>query len=346
MTYPGLRRAATGRWSRSTCRVARAPCSRSTPPADDTVGRSSSAALTLWSHLANVGDAKSLVIHPASTTHRQLSDAELDAAGVGPGTIRLSVGIEKVEDLIWDLEQGTRARASAGAMNDDDSRATRTPRRSSACSTLPSTIAIVGLSGNELRASHFVGFYLQRHGYRVIPVNPRETEILGEDELRQPARCPRTRSMSSTSSAPQMRCRRSRGTPSPSVRAPVVPVQGDQRGRGTDRRGRRRDGHHGPVPQGRACPLRGPDALARLQHGADHLGPHRPSVARVRRSGRLRHAGVRGCQRLCRAGPGRPRPTHASSPYLRKPVFSTSARIWAAVRPVSNGPLGAITLPR
>jgi predicted CoA-binding protein len=42
------------------------------------------------------------------------------------------------------------------------------------------TIAIVGLSGNELRASHFVGFYLKRHGYRVIPVNPRETEILGE----------------------------------------------------------------------------------------------------------------------------------------------------------------------
>jgi hypothetical protein len=42
------------------------------------------------------------------------------------------------------------------------------------------TIAIVGLSGNELRASHFVGFYLQRHGYRVIPVNPRETSILGE----------------------------------------------------------------------------------------------------------------------------------------------------------------------
>ncbi|MDT4993213.1 MAG: O-acetylhomoserine (thiol)-lyase [Actinoplanes sp.] len=61
--------------------------------------------VTLWSHLANVGDAKSLIIHPASTTHRQLSDEELLAAGVGPGTIRLSVGTESVEDLIWDLEQ-------------------------------------------------------------------------------------------------------------------------------------------------------------------------------------------------------------------------------------------------
>jgi O-acetylhomoserine (thiol)-lyase len=61
--------------------------------------------VALWSHLANVGDAKSLIIHPASTTHRQLSDPELEAAGVGPGTIRLSVGTETVEDLIWDLEQ-------------------------------------------------------------------------------------------------------------------------------------------------------------------------------------------------------------------------------------------------
>jgi O-acetylhomoserine (thiol)-lyase len=62
--------------------------------------------VSLWSHLANVGDAKSLIIHPASTTHRQLSDAELAAAGVGPGTVRLSVGTESVDDLIWDLEQG------------------------------------------------------------------------------------------------------------------------------------------------------------------------------------------------------------------------------------------------
>jgi O-acetylhomoserine (thiol)-lyase len=70
--------------------------------------------VTLWSHLANVGDAKSLIIHPASTTHRQLSDDELTAAGVAPGSIRLSVGTESVEDLIWDLEQGFAQVAAAG----------------------------------------------------------------------------------------------------------------------------------------------------------------------------------------------------------------------------------------
>jgi len=69
--------------------------------------------VSLWSHLANVGDSKSLIIHPASTTHRQLSEDELRAAGVGPGTIRLSVGIEDAEDLIWDLEQGFSRVAAA-----------------------------------------------------------------------------------------------------------------------------------------------------------------------------------------------------------------------------------------
>jgi O-acetylhomoserine (thiol)-lyase len=62
--------------------------------------------LTLWKHQVSIGDTKSLVIHPASTTHRQLSDDELVAAGIGQGTIRLSVGIEHIDDLIWDLDQG------------------------------------------------------------------------------------------------------------------------------------------------------------------------------------------------------------------------------------------------
>jgi O-acetylhomoserine (thiol)-lyase len=57
------------------------------------------------SHLANVGDAKTLVIHPASTTHRQLDEAEQRAAGVSPEMIRLSVGLESVDDIIWDIDQ-------------------------------------------------------------------------------------------------------------------------------------------------------------------------------------------------------------------------------------------------
>ena len=69
-------------------------------------GQSFIRGVTLWSHLANVGDAKSLIIHPASTTHRQLDERELEAAGVRAGTVRLSVGIEDVEDLLWDIEQG------------------------------------------------------------------------------------------------------------------------------------------------------------------------------------------------------------------------------------------------
>lgn len=68
-------------------------------------GRKFIESLQLFSHLANVGDAKSLVIHPASTTHQQLSDEELVAGGITPGTIRLSVGLETLEDLLWDLDQ-------------------------------------------------------------------------------------------------------------------------------------------------------------------------------------------------------------------------------------------------
>jgi len=67
--------------------------------------------LRLFSHLANIGDVRSLVIHPASTTHRQLSDEELRSSGVGPELIRLSVGIENLEDLTWDLDQAFLAQS-------------------------------------------------------------------------------------------------------------------------------------------------------------------------------------------------------------------------------------------
>lgn len=66
-------------------------------------------ALELFSHLANVGDAKSLVIHPASTTHQQMSPEDLDAAGVGEDMVRLAIGLEDPADIIADLKQALRA---------------------------------------------------------------------------------------------------------------------------------------------------------------------------------------------------------------------------------------------
>nr|WP_066322845.1 O-acetylhomoserine aminocarboxypropyltransferase/cysteine synthase family protein [Anoxybacillus amylolyticus] len=70
----------------------------------------------LWSHVANVGDAKSLIIHPASTTHQQLSAEDLKASGVTEDMIRLSVGIENVDDLIEDLEQAIEAATGVRSM--------------------------------------------------------------------------------------------------------------------------------------------------------------------------------------------------------------------------------------
>jgi O-acetylhomoserine (thiol)-lyase len=91
-------------------------------PADGSAGDAAAAqragerfieAATFMSHLANVGDARTLVIHPASTTHRQLSDAEQRNAGVTPDLVRLSVGLESIEDLLWDLDQALEASRTA-----------------------------------------------------------------------------------------------------------------------------------------------------------------------------------------------------------------------------------------
>jgi O-acetylhomoserine (thiol)-lyase len=65
--------------------------------------------LELVSHLANIGDAKTLVIHPASTTHHRMDAAALKAAGISEGLVRISVGIESIDDLIEDIGQGLKA---------------------------------------------------------------------------------------------------------------------------------------------------------------------------------------------------------------------------------------------
>ena len=72
-------------------------------------GRQFIEGLELFSHLANVGDAKSLAIHPASTTHSQLTEEEQVSTGVSPDLVRLSVGIESIEDILADLDAGFRA---------------------------------------------------------------------------------------------------------------------------------------------------------------------------------------------------------------------------------------------
>jgi O-acetylhomoserine (thiol)-lyase len=69
--------------------------------------------LRIFSHLANVGDAKSLVIHPATTTHYRMSDEDLKRAGIAAGTVRLSIGLEDPQDLVEDLDRALKAAARA-----------------------------------------------------------------------------------------------------------------------------------------------------------------------------------------------------------------------------------------
>jgi O-acetylhomoserine (thiol)-lyase len=77
-------------------------------------GRRFVESVELCSHLANIGDARTLVIHPASTTHGQLGVEQLEAGGVSPDLIRISVGLEDVDDVLWDLDQALTA-ATKGA---------------------------------------------------------------------------------------------------------------------------------------------------------------------------------------------------------------------------------------
>ncbi|MFZ3591382.1 PLP-dependent aspartate aminotransferase family protein [Bacillus sp. DJP31] len=149
--------------------------------------------LSLWSHLANVGDARSLVIHPASTTHQQLSPEQLKKSGVTEELVRLSVGLESVRDLTNDLNQALIKATGVSkdgkkeiVINDEGiirwalNSATEKVVVDGVEETRTKNIAVVGLSSNPSRPSHRLAFKMQRLGYRIIPVNPRETEVLGE----------------------------------------------------------------------------------------------------------------------------------------------------------------------
>jgi O-acetylhomoserine (thiol)-lyase len=112
------------RWRRSCCRAAPARCSASTSRAAREQGKKFIEALKLFSHLANVGDCRSLVIHPASTTHFRMSDEALAGAGITQGTIRLSIGLEDPDDLIDDLKRALKAAERRGLSMNSPSTAT------------------------------------------------------------------------------------------------------------------------------------------------------------------------------------------------------------------------------
>ena len=111
--YPELQSIRTTRLRSGCCRTAAGPSSASNSKAPARRDGSSSNRCRLFSHLANVGDAKSLVIHPASTTHFRMSADELAKAGIAEGTIRLSIGLEHPDDLIEDLSRALYAAGKA-----------------------------------------------------------------------------------------------------------------------------------------------------------------------------------------------------------------------------------------
>lgn len=158
-------------------------------------GKKAIDAVSLWSHVANVGDAKSLIIHPASTTHQQLSAEDLKKSGVTEELIRLSIGLESTKDLLHDLDRAIALAtgksvhtepSSAITVNDEGviKWALQSPFKTETVQgntvQTPKTLAIVGLSSNPARPSYRLARKMQRLGYKVIPVNPRETEVLGE----------------------------------------------------------------------------------------------------------------------------------------------------------------------
>ena len=140
------------------------------------------------------------------------------------------------------------------------------------------TIAVVGLSNNPLRASYFVGYYLKRHGYRVIPVNPRETEILGETCYPSLRDVPEHVDIVNVFRAPDAL---------PDIAREAVAIGADalwcQFGVINEEGAQIAEDGGVTVIMDRCLKVEharyvGPDALARLQHPAHHLGPRRPPV--------------------------------------------------------------------
>ena len=102
---PGWNPVRTRRWRANTCRSGAGAVFTFGVRGGFDAGMKLVESVRLFSHLANIGDTRSLILHPASTTHRQLTDEQRLAAGAGPDVIRLSIGLETADDLIADLDQ-------------------------------------------------------------------------------------------------------------------------------------------------------------------------------------------------------------------------------------------------
>ena len=222
------------------------------------------ARVELASHLANVGDAKTLVIHPASTTHQQVPVEERRAAGVGDEMIRISVGLGGHRR--HPLGPGSGAGRGRGM--------TTVLHEASALERLQiiqsaRTVALVGVSANILRSSNFVATYLVRTDLEMYPVNPMYDEILGLKSYPSLADLP---------VVPDIVDVFRRHDELPNVvdeaiadrgQGGLVPAGAPTR-RGC-RQGQRRRAPGGPgsLSQDRACPILGQSASGRLQHRCD-----------------------------------------------------------------------------
>ncbi|MRH44049.1 aminotransferase class V-fold PLP-dependent enzyme [Aquibacillus halophilus] len=140
--------------------------------------------INLWSHVANVGDAKSLIIHPASTTHQQLSQENLRKSGVTEEMVRLSVGLETADDIIKDLDQAiAKATATEPTIVSTEETAVRWALSSPFAreeGLRQKTIAVVGLPNDPSDSNYHDLQKLQRLGYKVIPIDNVEKDLLGE----------------------------------------------------------------------------------------------------------------------------------------------------------------------
>ena len=262
--------------------------------------------LQLASHLANVGDSRTLVIHPGSTTHQQLSPDQLESAGVPEDLVRISVGLEDIDDILWDLDQALDAASEAdspGCIRPPQSLLTSLHDRSELMSTEERTwtgpsaperlnllrqaksIAIVGASDKPSRASYFVATYLQSSTrYKVYFVNPVVKEILGAADVcvaGGPAGEPGHRGRVPQARRPARRPGRGhrRRRQDPLAAAGLL-----ARGRCQGSRGRRTRRRDGPLREDRACPVPRRPAPGRLRHRRHLLQAAGPGLRhRIRR---------------------------------------------------------------